>query len=630
MIIKTVKVIIWGALMLTHLYSFGQQQSNLLDSLMFKGTSISSDLQIKGHSHNDYAQDIPYYKAYYAGMESIEADVFLRDGVLYVAHDKSEIKKDKTLESVYLSPIAKVMKENDGHVFKNRRKKLQLMIDIKEDHVAVLDALIRLLSSRPELADRSKNPDAVKIVISGDRPAPSDFKKYPQWISFDGLVGQPYTADQWKRIAMLSADLKAYTNWNGKGTPVPADKEKIKAAVAVAKQQHIPFRFWGNHDSPNTWQELHKLGVYWINTDQPEALARFIDRLPYEQFRQAEPQSIYKPTYQSDGTDGDIRKVILLIGDGMGLAQVKAAMAANYGALHMSAMHKIGLSRTEAANSDNTDSAAGGSAIATGRKTNNRSIAVDPEGNPMTSLADSLNKMGWGSAILSTGDLTDATPAVFYAHAAERDSSRAIARQALQASFDILAGGTPGWFRGDEAAQYRTVMQQKGITYGHTPQLATDGKRQIVFLDGAYTRPVKDGRPAILKELLKESLSILDKQHERFFIMAEGAQIDYGGHANDLPYVITETLDFDQAVGEALRYADQDGHTLVIVTADHETGGLTLLDSDEKNGYARGNFSSNDHTSIPVPVFIYGPRSDKFTGYYPNTEIFHRILQAVK
>lgn len=112
--------------------------------------------------------------------------------------------------------------------------------------------------------------------------------------------------------------------------------------------------------------------------------------------------------------------------------------------------------------------------------------------------------------------------------------------------------------------------------------------------------------------------------------MAEGAQIDYGGHANDLPYVITETLDFDQAVGEALRYADQDGHTLVIVTADHETGGLTLLDSDEKMGYVRGNFSSNDHTSIPVPVFIYGPRSDKFTGYYPNTEIFHRILQAVK
>lgn len=176
MIIKTVKIFIWGALMLTHLYSFGQQQSNLLDSLMFKGASVTSDLKIKGHSHNDYAQDIPFYKAYYAGMESIEADVFLRDGVLYVAHDKSEIKKDKTLESLYLSPIAKVMKENDGHVFKDRRKKLQLMIDIKQDHVAVLDALIRLLSSHPELADRSKNPDAVKIVISGDRPAPSDFK----------------------------------------------------------------------------------------------------------------------------------------------------------------------------------------------------------------------------------------------------------------------------------------------------------------------------------------------------------------------------------------------------------------------------------------------------------------------
>lgn len=626
----SIKRIVWLALMFTHTYSFGQQQSTLLDSLMFKEVSVSSDLQIKGHSHNDYAQDIPFYKAYYAGMESMEADVFLRDGILYVAHVQSEITKDKTLESIYLSPISKMMKAHGGPIFADQRKKMQLMIDIKEDHVAVLDALVKLLSARPEMVDASRNPNALKILISGDRPAPADFKKYPQWLSFDGLVEQAYTPDQWKRIGMLSANLKDYTHWNGKGTPVPADKEKILAAVALAKQQHIPFRFWGNHDSPNTWQELHKLGVYWINTDQPEALSRFIDRLPYEQYRQAAPHELYNPTYQRDGSEHAIHKVILLIGDGMGLAQVKAAMAANFGSLHMSAMRKIGLSRTEAADSDNTDSAAGGSAIATGRKANNRTIAVDPQGNPITSLADSLQGMGWGSAILSTGDLTDATPAVFYAHAADRDSSQDIAQQALHASFDILAGGTPGWFKADAATAYRTAMQKMGIAYGNTPLLAKDSKKQIVFLDAEYTKPVKEGRSGVLKALLKESLAVLDKSHKQFFIMAEGAQIDYGGHANDLPYVITETLDFDQAVGEALRYADQDGHTLVIVTADHETGGLTLLDSDEKNGYARGHFSSNDHTSIPVPVFIYGPGSDQFTGYYQNTEIFHRILKAIK
>ena len=110
--------------------------------------------------------------------------------------------------------------------------------------------------------------------------------------------------------------------------------------------------------------------------------------------------------------------------------------------------------------------------------------------------------------------------------------------------------------------------------------------------------------------------------------MTEGAQVDYGGHANDLPYVAMEVLDFDKTVGEALRFADQDGETLVIVTADHETGGLTLLDGNYPKGYVGGQFSTNDHTAIPVPVFAYGPRSGLFRGVYENTAIFNKILQA--
>ena len=111
--------------------------------------------------------------------------------------------------------------------------------------------------------------------------------------------------------------------------------------------------------------------------------------------------------------------------------------------------------------------------------------------------------------------------------------------------------------------------------------------------------------------------------------MAEGAQIDYGGHANDLPYVVTELHDFDEAVGAALRFADQDGETLVVVTADHETGGLTLLDASVADGMISGEFSTNDHTNIMVPVFAYGPGSELFTGMYQNNEIFHKILKAL-
>ena len=105
--------------------------------------------------------------------------------------------------------------------------------------------------------------------------------------------------------------------------------------------------------------------------------------------------------------------------------------------------------------------------------------------------------------------------------------------------------------------------------------------------------------------------------------------MDYGGHANSLPYVVTEVLDFDQVVGQALRFADQDGQTLVIVTADHETGGLSLLDGDIPKGYVSGQFSTNDHTGIPVPVFAYGPGAEMFRGVYENTELFRKMLKAM-
>ena len=112
--------------------------------------------------------------------------------------------------------------------------------------------------------------------------------------------------------------------------------------------------------------------------------------------------------------------------------------------------------------------------------------------------------------------------------------------------------------------------------------------------------------------------------------MLEGAQVDYGGHANKLPYIVTEVMDFDQVIGKAMQFADSNGETLVIVTADHETGGLTLMDGDYKKGYVSGQFSSNDHTAIPVPVFAYGPQSQLFGGVYENTEIFFKILKALK
>jgi len=158
---------------------------------------------------------------------------------------------------------------------------------------------------------------------------------------------------------------------------------------------------------------------------------------------------------------------------------------------------------------------------------------------------------------------------------------------------------------------------------------ATSGK-QLVLLEDSVTRSILKGRGEMLKTSFLKSIALLGQHKKGFFIMAEGAQIDYGGHANDLPYAVTELHDFDRLVGEALRFADQDGETLVIVTADHETGGLSLLDASYQNGTVRGNFSSDDHTNIMVPVFAYGPGSQDFIGVYPNTEIFKKIMSAFR
>ena len=140
---------------------------------------------------------------------------------------------------------------------------------------------------------------------------------------------------------------------------------------------------------------------------------------------------------------------------------------------------------------------------------------------------------------------------------------------------------------------------------------------------------VQNGRGNWAQQAFRYTTEQFAKNKAGFFLMLEGAQIDHGGHANKLPYVVTELLDFDQVIGEAMRFADSNGETLVIVTGDHETGGLTLTDGDYTKGTISGQFSTGDHTAVPVPVFAYGPQSHLFTGVYENTEIFRKIVKAL-
>jgi alkaline phosphatase len=430
---------------------------------------------------------------------------------------------------------------------------------------------------------------------------------------------------------MISDDIKNYTPWNGKGNPTAPDLAKLTAVIEKAHQQHKPFRFWATQDSPNTWIVLERLGADWINTDQPEKLKEFYlhkDKLSYTN---PVAYPVYTPEYKIDGLQKPVKNVILLIGDGMGLAQIHAGYIANHGQLNMSNIHNIGFSQTAAADAGNTDSAAGGSAIAIGEKTNNRYIGVGADQKKRTNLVDTLANYGIKSGIISVGDITDATPAVFYAHQPDRSMSSEIAADLLNSKVEILVGSNQkSFFKNKDAALMNKLADQ-----GFKLNTSADGfykeskGRQLVLLPDTATRPVKDGRGALLKEALVHSLKMLSANKEGFFVMAEGAQIDYGGHANDLPYAVTELHDFDKTVEAALRFADQNGETLVLITADHETGGLTLLDASTEKGMISGHFSTNDHTNIMVPVFAYGPGSAEFRGTYANNEIFHKILKVI-
>ncbi|HEX8608321.1 MAG TPA: alkaline phosphatase [Pedobacter sp.] len=583
-----------------------------------------------GHSHNDYSQNFPFFQAYYAGMGSIEADVYLKNGKLLVAHNEEDTDPSKDLKSLYLEPIAKAFAKNKGRVYADSSRKMQLLIDIKAGHKEVLKQLIADLKPYLSFFDQQQNKNAVQILISGDVPPAANFKDYPKYINFDGRTTKTYTDEQLTRIGMVSESIATFTVWNGKGTPTPADKLKLINAIAVAHKWKKPFRFWGTKDNPNTWKELENLGADWIGTDHPEKLQAYYGGREKLEYRNPQPYQPYQPSYKTDGAQKRVKNVILLIGDGMGLAQIQAGLTANYGYSNLMTFKHLGLSRTEAINSDFTDSAAGATAMATGEKTNNRYISVDSNGNSLPSLPEVLNKQGVLSGIISTGDITDATPAAFYAHQNERSLTQEIAADLLNSPISILVGSRRKSFTENKDKNLMSGLKAKGFQYSENLadfEKASSGK-QLVLLDDSVTRRKLDGRGDMLNESLRKTIELLSTNKKGFFIMAEAAQIDHGGHANDLPFIVTEQLDFDRVIGEALKFADKDGETLVIVTADHETGGLSLLDASAKTGMLRGNFSTDDHTNIMVPVFAYGPGATNFMGTFNNNEIYKKILKA--
>lgn len=326
-------------------------------------------------------------------------------------------------------------------------------------------------------------------------------------------------------------------------------------------------------------------------------------------------------------TGNKVKNVILMIGDGMSLMHVYSAWAANHGKLYLENCETTGLSKTYCANRLITDSGAGGTAMAIGKKTNYHSVGVDADGNPQPSLVTLAKKKGLSAGVAVTCRLWDATPADFCCHNVDRDQEDEIIADYVNCDADYVVGGGAKKFENrKDGRNIFKELEQKGYQVARSWEECQKLKSGKIF---AVTDSVDTPLPAERGDRLAQSalkgIELLNQNPKGFFMMIEGSQLDDYGHFNDLNLLMQETHDFDRTIGQVLKWAAKDGETLVVITADHETGGLTLVGGDKDKGEIKCKFSTTDHSGVMVPVYAFGPGSELFTGIYENTDIFHKI-----
>lgn len=340
------------------------------------------------------------------------------------------------------------------------------------------------------------------------------------------------------------------------------------------------------------------------------------------------------------------KNIILLIGDGMGCVQRDAARLFARAPLVMDALPVHGSIATSCADPDGnvTDSAAAATAIATGVKTRNGAIGVDPEGRPVETVLERAKAAGKATGLITTCNVTDATPAAFAAHVASRVDQREIARQFIEdTGVDLILGGGRTWWEPVSSDDPDLMRRARNLGYEVAGTVDALRSSEALRLLGLLTEtelfhqdPPEAARydpPVPLWELTQTAIRKLSQNRAGFFLMVEEAAIDRMGHRNLGPLTIKAVHELDRAVRVAREFAEEDGETLVIVTADHECGGLAL------DGYPDGPFdgdlatllrwATTGHTEADVPLTAMGPHARRLAGHHDNTEVFAAMVEAM-
>lgn len=325
------------------------------------------------------------------------------------------------------------------------------------------------------------------------------------------------------------------------------------------------------------------------------------------------------------------KNVIYMIGDGMALPQVFATMLATGDDLAFCQFPYIGVVDTRSKSNTITDSAAGGTALACDEKTKNGMVGMNSDTVAMPTILDVLAEQGKSTGIVVTCYSGHATPADFYAKVPKRSMYEEIAVQMAESDkLNVMIAGGRKHFtqRKDSINLLERMEKELGWTvYDTLANINTDCMKYAVLADDNHM-PVYPDRGEFLPDGVKTALETLEKDEDGFFLMVEGSQIDFACHAHDSVWMVNETVDFSNAVQVALDYARTHDNTLVVVTADHETGGLTMIDRKGKYTNVEFDYSTGSHTCLPVMIYAYGPGAELFTGWMQNNEVKARILKA--
>lgn len=337
------------------------------------------------------------------------------------------------------------------------------------------------------------------------------------------------------------------------------------------------------------------------------------------------------------------KNVILLVSDGTGLSQISSAYFFKEEEPNYTRFENIGFIKTSSSKEDVTDSAAGATAFASGVKTYNGAIGMTPDSVSVPTLVELVQDRKIKTGVIATSSIQHATPASFYGHRVSRRLYEELSEDLYNSDIDFFAGGGLKYFtKRKDSVDLLKKITEKGF-YMNTDSLVSydqiKEQSKVGFLLAEDAMPkMQEGRGEFLPNAAQLGIDFLNNDNG-FFLMVEGSQIDWGGHANDGEYTVAELLDFDKVIGKVLDFAEQDGNTLVVVVSDHETGGFTLASKTVEVGNGMKysdyseieiSFSTGGHSASLIPVFAYGPGADKFRGIYENTGIFHKIMEVTQ